>query len=171
MSKVLLLTSLLLLAAGGLFLVTKCGLGCGSSVDLQAYREDGWFGKSVPGTCHRCAFLWKILFLYSQIVLSAGQLVPKDAETIRPFKLNISDDDLRDLKTRLSKARYVDHIAGTHFNYGFNAEHLKKVVEYWRSTYNWRKEEAKINAYPHFHTQIEGLNIHYGKSRCKIQSS
>ncbi|XP_017463595.1 PREDICTED: epoxide hydrolase 1-like, partial [Rhagoletis zephyria] len=137
----LLLTSVLLLAAGAIFLATRCGwLGCGkSTVDLDAYRKDGWFGKSVP----------------------AGKPVPKDDEKIRPFRLNISDADLQDLKTRLSKARYVDHIAGTHFNYGFNSDYLKKVVEYWQTTYNWRKEEAKINAYPQFQTQIEGLDIHF----------
>lgn len=94
-----------------------------------------------------------------QIVLSAGQLLPKDDKMIRLFKLNIPDDDLRDQKTRLSKARYVDHITGTHFNSDFKAEHLKKVIEYWRSTYNWKKEEAKINAYPRFQTQIERLII------------
>lgn len=160
----LLLTSVLLLAAGAIFLTTRCGwLGCGkSTVNLDAYRKDGWFGKSVPGNKCFCVCLKESSFYNPFAFSTAGKPVPKDDEKIRPFRLNISDADLQDLKTRLSKARYVDHIAGTHFNYGFNSDYLKKVVEYWQTTYNWRKEEAKINAYPQFQTQIEGLDIHFG---------
>lgn len=75
--------------------------------------------------------------------------------------MNVPEADLVDLKSRLSKARYVDHIEGTHFNYGFNSNFLKKVVTYWQTKYDWKKEEAKLNAVPQFVTQIEGIDVHF----------
>ena len=75
--------------------------------------------------------------------------------------MNISDSDLKDLQSRLKKARYVDHIEDTRFTYGFNSLYLREVVQYWRTKYDWRKEEAKLNGHPQFVTQIEGIDIHF----------
>lgn len=75
--------------------------------------------------------------------------------------MRITDGELVDLQSRLANARYVDHVEDTQFHYGFNSEYLKEVVEYWRTKYDWRAEEAKLNAYPQFLTQIEGLDIHF----------
>lgn len=91
----------------------------------------------------------------------AGQKVSKDNTAIRPFKVDVPEVKLVDLKTRLSRARYVEHIDGTHFNYGFNSKYLKKVITYWNSQYDWRAEEAKLNSVPQFLTQIEGLDVHF----------
>lgn len=85
-----------------------------------------------------------------------------DDPTIRPFIVNISDAQLTDLRRRLQRARFVDHIAGTHFNYGFSSVVLKRIVRYWQnSDYSWRAEEAKLNAFPQYRTQIEGLQVHF----------
>ena len=84
-----------------------------------------------------------------------------DNSEIRPFKINIPDSELKDLHYRLNNARYVDHVEDTKFTYGFNSEYLKQVVEYWKTKYDWRAEEKKLNSYPHFKTQIEGLDIHF----------
>ena len=65
------------------------------------------------------------------------------------------------MKSRLANARYIDHLPGTAFNYGFNSEELKKVVAYWSFAYDWRKQEAHLNSYPQFKTQIEGIDIHF----------
>jgi len=91
----------------------------------------------------------------------AGQAIPRDSTEIHPFKVNVSLDELQDLQQRLSNARFVDHIEDTKFTYGFNSNYLKEIVEYWQTKYDWRKEEAKLNAYPQFKTQIEGLDIHF----------
>lgn len=88
MSKMLLLTSVLLLAAGAIFLATRCGwLGCGkSTVDLDAYRKDGWFGKSVPGNNCFCVCLKESLF-YNSFAF-ALQLASLCLKTTRRFDLS-----------------------------------------------------------------------------------
>lgn len=70
-----------------------------------------------------------------------------------------------DLKERLAKTRYVTPLEDSQFNYGFPGTELRKVVDYWRTKYDWRKEEAKLNAYPQFLTQIEGLDVHFIRVR------
>ena len=90
-----------------------------------------------------------------------GSPLPLDDPAIRPFTINITEFDLIDLKRRLRNVRYVDHLRGTQFTYGFSSIYLKKVVTYWRDVYNWREAESELNAYPQFHTQIEGLDVHF----------
>lgn len=95
-----------------------------------------------------------------------------DSTEIRPFsEVNYSEKDLQDLMSRLKNARYADHIVGTRFNYGFSSVYLKQVVQYWLTKYDWRKEEAKLNAFDQFQTQIEGLNIHFYRVRPKESSN
>jgi hypothetical protein len=55
----------------------------------------------------------------------------------------------------------VEPIEGTQFNYGFNANYLKQVIEYWKTKYDWRKQEKELNKFNQFTTQIEGINIHF----------
>jgi hypothetical protein len=65
---------------------------------------------------------------------------------------------LSDLHDRLSRAtRIVPGLEGVGFQYGFNAEYLKTVREYWMNTYNWREQEAFLNTFSHFKTNIGGL--------------
>lgn len=47
------------------------------------------------------------------------------------------------------------------FTYGFNLKTLRQYQTYWLNTYDWRKHEAELNAFPQFTTQIEGLRIHF----------
>lgn len=90
-----------------------------------------------------------------------GSPVPKDDETVRPFKIAIDDKILVDLKQRLANTRIQESIPGVNFEYGFPSSQLKQVVDYWSNKYDWRKEEKKLNQYNHFKTQIEGLDIHF----------
>ena len=62
---------------------------------------------------------------------------------------------------RLDHARFIDNLEGTGNTYGFSSVLLKNVTHYWRTKYDWRKEEAKLNAFPNFKTQIEGLQLHF----------
>jgi len=85
----------------------------------------------------------------------------KDNTAIKPFTINISDAVLIDLKERLSKVRLTESLEGTNFNYGFRSEQLRKVIDYWTTKYDWRKQEKELNALPQFKTQIEGIDIHF----------
>ncbi len=80
---------------------------------------------------------------------------------IRPFRIHIPQADLDDLTDRLSRTRWPNEVAGAGWDYGFPLARLKELAEHWRTTYDWREHEAKLNELPHFTTEIEGQNIHF----------
>ncbi|NXA87495.1 HYEP hydrolase, partial [Melanocharis versteri] len=85
----------------------------------------------------------------------------KEDDSIRPFKIETSDKEIEDLHQRLDRFRFTPHVEGAAFHYGFNSSYLKKVVSYWRNQFDWRKQVEELNKYPHFHTTIEGIDIHF----------
>ena len=85
---------------------------------------------------------------------------PTDTE-IRPFRIDIPPRDLNDLHDRLSRTRFPDELPGVGWSRGVPLDYLKELAEYWRTTYDWRKHEAKLNEFPQFTTQIDGQNIHF----------
>ena len=97
--------------------------------------------------------------------------VGNDDQSIRPFKVEVSDELLEDLKSRLAKTRIHDSLPDTAFEYGFRSEILRQVIDYWTNEYDWRKVESEINQVPHFKTKIEGIDIHFVHVKAKNQSS
>ncbi|MEE6473742.1 hypothetical protein FKM82_010158 [Ascaphus truei] len=85
----------------------------------------------------------------------------EEEEDIRPFKIETTEEELNDLFRRLDQTRFSEPLEGSRFNYGFNSTHLRKVVSYWRSGFNWRKQLDILNQYPHYKTKIEGIDIHF----------
>jgi len=93
----------------------------------------------------------------------------KDDTSIKPFKINIPQADVDDLNARLAlPLRVVPPLENANFTYGFNSEVLKVIVKYWRTQYNWKTREERLNRFPQFKTQIEGLNIHFIHIKPKI---
>lgn len=88
-------------------------------------------------------------------------LKAKEDTSIRPFKIETSDKEIEDLHQRLDRFRFTPHVEGAAFHYGFNSTYLRKVVAYWRNQFDWRKQVEVLNKYPHFHTTIEGIDIHF----------
>lgn len=80
---------------------------------------------------------------------------------IKPFRIDIPQADLDDLADRLARTRWPNEVAGAGWDYGFPLARLKELAEHWRTTYDWREHEAKLNELPHFTTEIEGQNIHF----------
>lgn len=64
----------------------------------------------------------------------------------------------QDLHERIDRTRYTDPLEDSCFQYGFNSTYLKTVVSYWRHTFDWKKQVAVLNQYPHFKTKIEGTH-------------
>ncbi|EFA00170.1 Juvenile hormone epoxide hydrolase 1-like Protein [Tribolium castaneum] len=86
----------------------------------------------------------------------------KQDKSIRPFTVNVSEQDLRDLQYRLDHARpFTPPLEGVQQQYGMNTNLLKEIVTFWRTKYNWREREKLFNKYPQFLTNIQGLDIHY----------
>ncbi len=86
---------------------------------------------------------------------------------VQPYKVHVPDSVLEDLKARLARTRWPDEIPGSGWDYGSNLDYIKELVEYWRTEFDWRKQEEAINRWSHFTTDVEGLNIHFIHERGK----
>ncbi|XP_008281713.1 epoxide hydrolase 1 [Stegastes partitus] len=91
----------------------------------------------------------------------AGAKPLSEDEKIYPFTVQTSDKEIEDLHERIDRTRYTDPLEDSRFHYGFNSTYLKKVVSYWRHEFDWKKQVAVLNQYPHFKTRIEGLDVHF----------
>ncbi|XP_014862842.1 PREDICTED: epoxide hydrolase 1 isoform X2 [Poecilia mexicana] len=91
----------------------------------------------------------------------AGEKPLLEDQKIYPFTVETSDEEIEDLHERIDKTRFTDPLEDSGFQYGFNSTYLKKVVSYWRNTFDWKKQVAMLNKYPHFKTKIEGLDVHF----------
>ena len=85
----------------------------------------------------------------------------KSLEAIRPFHVHISDADVNDLRQRLHATRWPEKETVANQSQGAQLESMKKLIRYWGTEYDWRKAEAKLNAWPQFLTTIDGLDIHF----------
>ncbi|CAG0894760.1 unnamed protein product [Darwinula stevensoni] len=91
-----------------------------------------------------------------------GEPPAKPDLSVRPFVVSFPEKGLEELRRRLElDSRLVQALEGQGFRYGFNAAFLEEVQQYWLDEYDWRKEEARLNALPHFKTYIQGLNVHF----------
>nr|XP_020481830.2 epoxide hydrolase 1-like [Labrus bergylta]XP_029131605.1 epoxide hydrolase 1-like [Labrus bergylta] len=91
----------------------------------------------------------------------AGEKPLTEDDKIYPFKVETSEEEIKDLHERIDRTRYSDPLEDSCFHYGFNSTHLKKVVSYWRHEFDWNKQVAVLNKYPHFKTKIEGVDVHF----------
>ncbi|XP_052333579.1 epoxide hydrolase 1-like isoform X1 [Oncorhynchus keta] len=91
----------------------------------------------------------------------AGEKPQSEDETVFPFQVQTSDEEIQDLYDRIDRTRYTEPLEDTGFQYGFNSTYLKKVVSHWRHQFNWKKQIAILNKYPQFKTNIEGLDVHF----------
>src|ERR1700730_16339668 len=78
-----------------------------------------------------------------------------------PFTLRIADADIADLHDRLARARFPDQAPGDAWAYGTDVAYLRGLAEYWRSDFDWRAEEAALNAFPQFRVPLDGVDLHY----------
>jgi pimeloyl-ACP methyl ester carboxylesterase len=82
-------------------------------------------------------------------------------DSIRPFRIEIAQADLDYLRDRLTHARWPGELAGVGWTRGVPVAYLKELAEYWCSGYDWRAQEALLNRYPQFTTDIDGQHIHF----------
>jgi pimeloyl-ACP methyl ester carboxylesterase len=92
---------------------------------------------------------------------AAGVAWSQTADAVVPFRIDVDERVLTDLHERLAKARFPDAIPGTGWDYGFDTAYLTELVEYWRTRYDWRAQERRLNQFAHFKTNIDGLNVHF----------
>ena len=80
---------------------------------------------------------------------------------IQPYKIDVSQDVLDDLRTRLGDTRWPDEIGGAGWEYGTSLDYLRGLVEYWRDEFDWRTHEGLINSFDQFRADIDGLGVHF----------
>ena len=81
--------------------------------------------------------------------------------TPQPFTLDVPDAALADLRERLARTRFPDQAPGEAWAYGTDGDYLRGLVDYWRSGFDWRREEARLNGFPQFRVRLHGIELHY----------
>ncbi|BCB76038.1 epoxide hydrolase [Phytohabitans flavus] len=82
-----------------------------------------------------------------------------------PFRIDVPDRDLDDLRDRLARTRWPVQLPGDDWSRGVPVEHLRELADYWRGGFDWRAREAELNAFPQFTTSIDGLDVHFLHAR------
>ncbi|MBO0841096.1 MAG: epoxide hydrolase [Sciscionella sp.] len=80
---------------------------------------------------------------------------------IRPFRIDIGQDQLDDLNRRLDATRWTDGVAEVGWAQGIPLDYTKKLVDYWRNTYDWYAQQDRLNSFGQFRTEIDGHNVHF----------
>ncbi|HZA18005.1 MAG TPA: epoxide hydrolase [Pseudonocardiaceae bacterium] len=80
---------------------------------------------------------------------------------IRPFRVEVPQADLDDLRQRIAATRWPDRETVPDRSQGAQLAELQELVRYWGTAYNWRKAEAQLNAFPQFMTTIDGVDVHF----------
>ena len=94
--------------------------------------------------------------------LLPGAVVAAGADaSIRPFTVNIPQEEITELRRRIAATRWPDQETVNDRSQGIQLARLQEIVRYWGTDYDWRKGEARLNALPQFMTEIDGLDIHF----------
>lgn len=80
---------------------------------------------------------------------------------VRPFGIDVPQAELDDLVERLRRTRWPSEISDVGWDRGVPLGYLRELVEHWRTLYDWREWEARLNEYPQFVTEIDGQNVHF----------
>jgi pimeloyl-ACP methyl ester carboxylesterase len=89
------------------------------------------------------------------------------SDAIRPFRVDIPEVDLAELRRRVRATRWPDKETVADQSQGIQLARLQPLAAYWATAYDWRKAEAKLNALPQFMTEIDGIDIHFIHVRSK----
>jgi pimeloyl-ACP methyl ester carboxylesterase len=81
--------------------------------------------------------------------------------TPQPFRLNIPDSAIADLKTRLERTRFPDAAPGEPWAFGTSVDYARDLVAYWKDRFDWRAQEAALNAFPQFKVPLQDIDLHY----------
>jgi microsomal epoxide hydrolase len=80
---------------------------------------------------------------------------------LRPFRVEVPDAVLADLRTRLERARWVDDLPDRDWEYGVDVNYLQELCAYWQTTFDWRAAEARLNRFAQYVVELDGLPLHF----------
>ena len=94
-----------------------------------------------------------------------------DKTAIRPFRVNVPEAELTELRRRINATKWPDKETVPDFSQGVQLAFMQALARYWANDYDWRRVEAKLNSYPQFITEIDGLDIHFIHVRSKHEDA
>jgi len=100
-----------------------------------------------------------------------GEPPTAEDSSIRPFEFHASSEALEDLRRRISATRWPDRETVADDSQGVQLATMQKLAHYWETEYDWRNIEAKLNSYPQYLTQIDGLDIHFIHVKSKHENA
>ncbi len=90
-----------------------------------------------------------------------GQARAENPAAIKPFKVHVPNSVLADLRRRLSQTKWPDQLPGTTWEYGADISKVRELANYWQKDYDWRAQEARLNRFDQFTTEIDGQTIYF----------
>ncbi len=90
---------------------------------------------------------------------------------IRPFRVNVPEEQLEDLRRRIAATRFPEKETVADQSQGVQLRTIEQLAQYWHNDYDWRKIEARLNSFPQFITKIDGLDIHFIHVRSKHENA
>src|SRR5207342_3662720 len=103
--------------------------------------------------------------------LSAESTSAAGLAAIRPFQFTAPEANLTDLRRRIKATRWPDRETVNDTTQGVQFATTQKLAQYWGNEYDWRKCEARLNAVPHFITEVDGLDIHFIHAKSKHENA
>jgi len=104
-------------------------------------------------------------------LLPSNAVAATEGSSIRPFRVNVPEEQLVDLRRRIAATRWPDREAVMDETQGVQLATIQKLARYWHTEHDWRKFEARLNALPQFVTEIDGLDIHFIHVRSKHENA
>ena len=80
---------------------------------------------------------------------------------IEPMEVAVPDAVLADLRERLERIRWPQSFPEMGWDYGTNTEYMRELLDYWLHKFDWREQEARINQFPHFKADVDGIGVHF----------
>ena len=139
--------------------------------DTRVFDREGSDAKIAKLKLRRMIKRWSPI-VTAAIVCGSFLITNLTAQTagkdeVRAFKVNIPREDVMDLRRRLVATRWPDKETVSDSSQGARLADLQELVRYWGDGYDWRRAEAKLNSYPQFVTNIDGVDIHFIHVRSK----
>jgi pimeloyl-ACP methyl ester carboxylesterase len=132
------------------------------------------FRHPIESNCHNKWFFKEELVMSRTSTAPTATVfkeLPADKTGIRPFRLNIPEAELAELRRRISATRWPDRETVADASQGVQLATTQALARYWAKEYDWRKCEVRLNALPNFITEIDGLDIHFIHVRSKHENA
>ncbi len=94
-----------------------------------------------------------------------------DGVTVRPFRIDVPEEELVDLRRRVADTRWPDRETVDDRSQGVQLAKLQPLLEYWGTGYDWRKVEKTLNELPQFITEVDGLDVQFAHIRSSHQDA